>query len=177
MRLIALTTTILGSITFLSVAWPYLLPIIQNRNVWAAISLIAILLFTSGHMFNHIRKVPYVAGDGRGGISYFAGGFSSQFGLETQIVAAMCKSTWTLDAQNDYALTEYRWSTFFRYHLISAESTTNIGPKDSAARRYCVGRCHLRHVQLFAQRFPDQEWWLSILVTSFLMKYLINAVL
>jgi oligosaccharyltransferase complex subunit gamma len=93
------TTTLLGSITFLSVAWPYLLPIIQNRNVWAAISLIAILLFTSGHMFNHIRKVPYVAGDGHGGVSYFAGGFSNQFGLETQIVAAMCRlfllhSTW-----------------------------------------------------------------------------------
>lgn len=80
----------LGSITFLSVCYPYLLPIIQNRNLWAAISLIAILLFTSGHMFNHIRKVPYVAGDGKGGVSYFAGGFSNQYGLETQIVAAMC---------------------------------------------------------------------------------------
>jgi oligosaccharyltransferase complex subunit gamma len=68
------------------------LPVIQNRNFWAAISLISILLFTSGHMFNHIRKVPYVAGDGRGGISYFAGGFQNQFGLETQIVAAMCMS-------------------------------------------------------------------------------------
>lgn len=44
-------------------------------------------------MFNHIRKVPYVAGDGRGGISYFAGNFQSQFGLETQVVAALCKST------------------------------------------------------------------------------------
>ncbi|OTA70398.1 hypothetical protein K449DRAFT_411688 [Hypoxylon sp. EC38] len=68
-------------------AWPYILPIIQNRNVWAGLSLIGILMFTSGHMFNQIRKVPYVAGDGRGGISYFAGGFQSQFGLETQIVA------------------------------------------------------------------------------------------
>ncbi|PQE09217.1 ost3 ost6 family protein [Rutstroemia sp. NJR-2017a BBW] len=88
-RSIAVTTSILGAITFLSVAWPYILPIVQNRNVWAAISLIAILLFTSGHMFNHIRKVPYVAGDGRGGVSYFAGGFSNQYGLETQIIAAM----------------------------------------------------------------------------------------
>jgi oligosaccharyltransferase complex subunit gamma len=90
-RIIAVTTTALGTITFLSVAWPYLLPIVQNRNLWAAISLIAILLFTSGHMFNHIRKVPYVVGDGRGGVSYFAGGFSNQYGLETQIVAAICK--------------------------------------------------------------------------------------
>ena len=90
-RGVAVATTVLGSVTVLSVAWPYVLPVIQNRNVWAAISLIAILLFTSGHMFNHIRKVPYVAGDGRGGVSYFAGGFSNQYGLETQIVAAMCE--------------------------------------------------------------------------------------
>ena len=44
-------------------------------------------------MYNHIRKVPYVAGDGKGGVSYFAGGFQNQFGLETQIVAAMCTFT------------------------------------------------------------------------------------
>lgn len=88
-RIVATTTIILGAVSFLSIASPYILPILQNRNLWAAISLIIILLFTSGHMFNHIRKVPYVSGDGRGGISYFAGGFSSQFGLETQIVAAI----------------------------------------------------------------------------------------
>lgn len=88
-----ITTSILisGSCTMAYVAWPYLLPVLQSRNVWAAVSLIAILLFTSGHMFNHIRKVPYIAGDGKGGISYFAGGFQSQYGMETQIVAAMCK--------------------------------------------------------------------------------------
>jgi oligosaccharyltransferase complex subunit gamma len=54
--------------------------------------LIAVLMFTSGHMYNHIRKVPYVTNDGKGGISYFAGGFQNQFGLETQIIAAICKS-------------------------------------------------------------------------------------
>lgn len=70
-------------------AWHYLTPIIQNRNIWASASLIAILLFTSGHMFNHIRRVPYVSGDGRGGINYIAPGFQNQLGVETQIVAAM----------------------------------------------------------------------------------------
>ncbi|KAI9812630.1 MAG: oligosaccharyl transferase subunit ost3/OST6 [Pycnora praestabilis] len=88
-RIIFVTTSVLGLITFFSVASPYILPVVQNRNLWAAISIIAILLFTSGHMFNHIRKVPYISGDGKGGINYFAGGFSNQFGLETQIVAAM----------------------------------------------------------------------------------------
>ncbi|KAL1310810.1 hypothetical protein AAFC00_001049 [Neodothiora populina] len=89
MKLIITTVSVLGFITLAAVAGPYVLPLLQNRNLWAAISIIAVLLFTSGHMFNHIRKVPYIAGDGKGGISYFAGGFQNQFGLETQIVAAM----------------------------------------------------------------------------------------
>ncbi|RKF61572.1 Magnesium transporter protein 1 [Erysiphe neolycopersici] len=83
--------TIFAIITVLAVTWSYVLPILMSRNIWAAISLISIILFTSGHMFNHIRKVPYVSGNGQGGISYFAGGFSSQFGLETQIIAAICE--------------------------------------------------------------------------------------
>lgn len=88
-KLVTVSTVFLGVITLFSVAYPYVLPIVQNRNLWAAISIITILLFTSGQMFNHIRKVPYVAGDGKGGISYFAGGFSNQFGMETQIVASI----------------------------------------------------------------------------------------
>ena len=89
-RLAVITTALLGVITALTVAAPYILPIVQNRNLWAALSLIAILAFTSGHMYNQIRKVPYVASNGRGGISYFAGGFQNQFGMESQIVAAIC---------------------------------------------------------------------------------------
>ncbi|SMQ52034.1 unnamed protein product [Zymoseptoria tritici ST99CH_3D7] len=87
---IAVTTTaVLGSLTFLTIAAPYILPLLQNRNLWAAVSLIAVLLFTSGHMYNHIRKVPYVQGNGKGGVSYFAGGFQNQIGIETQIIAAL----------------------------------------------------------------------------------------
>jgi len=84
-----IASAVLGFVTFGATAGHLILPIIQNRNLWAAISLIAVLLFTSGYMFNQIRKTPYVAGDGKGGISYFAGGFQNQFGAETQIVAAM----------------------------------------------------------------------------------------
>lgn len=88
-KVISVTTAVLGSFTALFVAWPYMIPFLQNRNLWAALSLIAVLLFTSGHMFNHIRKTPYVAGGQNGAITYFAGGFSNQYGLESQIVAAM----------------------------------------------------------------------------------------
>ncbi|KAL3469467.1 hypothetical protein BJX99DRAFT_241248 [Aspergillus californicus] len=89
MRIASGLTIAMGVLTLLTVLSPYVLPVMRNRNLWAAFSLIAILLFTSGHMFNHIRKVPYVVGDGKGGISYFAGGFSNQFGMETQIIAAI----------------------------------------------------------------------------------------
>ncbi|KAL7270050.1 oligosaccharyl transferase subunit ost3/OST6 [Rhizina undulata] len=75
--------------TILKVAFTSFKPLLFNRNLWAALSLIAILLFTSGHMFNHIRRVPYIVNDGRGGVAYIAGGFSNQFGLETQIVAVV----------------------------------------------------------------------------------------
>jgi oligosaccharyltransferase complex subunit gamma len=92
LKALIITTAVLGGITFVTVAAPYVVPIVQNRNVWAAVSLLAVLLFTSGHMFNHIRKVPYVAGDGRGGVSYFAGGFQNQFGMETQVIAGLCMS-------------------------------------------------------------------------------------
>lgn len=99
MRWASSITIALGAVTLMATASPYILPILQNRNIWASISLISILLFTSGHMFNHIRKVPYIAGDGRGGISYFSTSFQSQFGLETQVVAAVCKLS--LLARND----------------------------------------------------------------------------
>ncbi|KAJ5101469.1 hypothetical protein NUU61_003691 [Penicillium alfredii] len=89
MRIVSVITVLMGVVSLFTVLSPYVLPIVQNRNLWAAISLIAILLFTSGQMFNHIRRVPYVVGDGRGGISYFANGFQNQFGMETQIVAAI----------------------------------------------------------------------------------------
>ncbi|POR37461.1 Magnesium transporter protein 1 [Tolypocladium paradoxum] len=82
-------TFLLGICTVAVTAGPYVLPILQSRNLWAAGTMIAILLFTSGHMFNHIRKVPYVVGNGRGGVDLFAPGFQTQFGLETQIIAAM----------------------------------------------------------------------------------------
>lgn len=88
-RIATATAIILGIVSLFTVLSPYILPVIQSRNLWAAASLIAVLLFTSGHMFNHIRKVPYVSGDGKGGITYFSGGFSSQLGLESQIVAAI----------------------------------------------------------------------------------------
>lgn len=169
MRIVSAVTILIGAVTLFTVLSPYVLPIVQNRNLWAAVSLIAILLFTSGQMFNHIRKVPYVAGDGNGGISYFAGGFQNQFGLETQIVAAICKSNSFFRV---YQLTPcswfltwdlYRCCPLIRNHCSCIEGSpygrcqgTTIGCSD-------LGRRPVRDVQLPAERVQDQEWWLSFL--------------
>ena len=159
-RAATITTVLLGGITFVGIAGPYLLPVLQNRNLWAAVSLITVLMFTSGHMFNHIRKVPYVSGDGHGGINYFAGGFGNQFGMETQIVAAMC----TLLAGTDFGppTNLYRWHSGVRGHLASAQGAAHRRLEAAAASCLCLGWGLVPHVQLLAERVQDQEWRLSI---------------
>lgn len=61
--------------------------IFLNKNFWAVISLLLILVFNAGHMYTQIRSSPYSRGGG-----YIAGGFQDQFGAETQIVAFTCMS-------------------------------------------------------------------------------------
>lgn len=162
-RLVSTVVILLGGGTFAFVAWPYVLPIIQSRNVWAAGSLIAILLFTSGHMYNHIRQVPYVAADGRGGITYFAGGFQNQLGLETQIVAAFCEyrrhqitwvggrlvSTSTNDAIRRYSL--------LCGHIPCHQGAARGRSQNSANRCVDLGSRHVDHVQLPPQHLQTEE--------------------
>jgi oligosaccharyltransferase complex subunit gamma len=84
----------LGIFGFLAVSaairvmYPYLSMIATNRHLWAFISLGIILLMNSGHMWNHIRKPPYIISN-KGQISYISQGFSQQLGLESQIVAVI----------------------------------------------------------------------------------------
>lgn len=60
---------------------------LQYKPVWAALSLLLILMFIAGYMFNAIRQPPYVAGDGNGGVMYFIAGHGTQLVIETQIMA------------------------------------------------------------------------------------------
>ncbi|KAK7754018.1 oligosaccharyl transferase subunit ost3/OST6 [Diatrype stigma] len=80
------TVTVLTTVGVIAKAWHLILPVIQSRFLWAVGTLFLILAFTSGYMFNSIRKTPYVAANGQGSISYFAPGFQNQLGIETQII-------------------------------------------------------------------------------------------
>ncbi len=120
--------SVLGTLTATYVAWPYIQPVIQSRNLWAIITLMGILSFISGTMFNQIRKVPYVAGDGRGGISYFAGGFQNQYGLETQIVAAICTFC-LLPAAENWVLTLSDGILSFAVISLAVKAPRLVDPK------------------------------------------------
>lgn len=82
---------ITGVGTLIYTTWSYTWPWLSSRGLWRFLVLFSVLIFTSGQMFNQIRNTPYVGQDGRGHISYIAGGFQSQFAIETQIIGVLCK--------------------------------------------------------------------------------------
>jgi len=63
--------------------------ILNNKWTWSIISLVTILTMISGHMWNHIRKPPYITPGQNGKINYVANGFQSQLGMESQVVAVI----------------------------------------------------------------------------------------
>lgn len=86
-------TAVVGVSTAIYQAWAWIFPLVSSKNLWRGLVLILVLYCIGGGMFNAIRSTPYVGQDGRGHISYIAGGFQSQFAIETQIVAFLCKSS------------------------------------------------------------------------------------
>lgn len=86
-KVITIVSGVVVAIPILKFSGPRLLATIRAPKLWIAITLVSVLLFTSGHMFNTIRRVPYVAGDGKGGVTYFVSGHSNQIAVETQIIA------------------------------------------------------------------------------------------
>jgi hypothetical protein len=126
----------------------------RNLNL---ITQVTILMFTSGHMFNTIRHTPYVQPNGQGGFNYIAGGFQSQFGVETQIVASLCKS---------FIFTYHRW------HIgICNSRACNQSAYDSRSHFsiYCslgVDCWDFVHLLLLDIHLPDEERRISIQAIS-----------
>jgi hypothetical protein len=72
---------------FFVVSIRYVAPVLQNRWTWAAGTILTSLVMISGYMFCRIRGVPFTSGG-----SWIAPGYQNQYGQETQVVAAICKS-------------------------------------------------------------------------------------
>jgi len=72
-------TGILG----LLLALKFISPVVQNRWVWAAATVVVSVVMISGYMFTRIRNVPYTGADG----NWIAAGHQNQFGQEVQVVS------------------------------------------------------------------------------------------
>ncbi|KAJ3108960.1 oligosaccharyl transferase subunit ost3/OST6 [Phlyctochytrium planicorne] len=78
----------ISTIMLISIISKNLIEIIRNKRIWISISLCCIILFCSGFMWNQIRGAPYTgAKDGKPQL--IAGGFQSQFVLESQITGVL----------------------------------------------------------------------------------------
>ncbi|EST09022.1 Oligosaccharyl transferase complex, subunit OST3/OST6 [Kalmanozyma brasiliensis GHG001] len=79
--------TLVGAIFFIG---PHISALFtSSKPIWMLLSIGSMIIFTSGHMWNSIRGAPYIAMGQGGKPEYFAGGFQNQYGVETQIVAAI----------------------------------------------------------------------------------------
>ncbi|ODV88308.1 hypothetical protein CANARDRAFT_193130 [[Candida] arabinofermentans NRRL YB-2248] len=62
---------------------------IYNQRGWQGFSIIFVILFTCGYMFNVIRGTQYIKTNKDGTNEYFIPGHQAQLGVETQIVSAI----------------------------------------------------------------------------------------
>lgn len=63
--------------------------VLRSTFVWGTLTLVGLLLFISGYMFNQIRNTPFVKESENGAVEYFQPTQQNQYGLETQIVSSM----------------------------------------------------------------------------------------
>ncbi|KAG8217540.1 hypothetical protein J3R82DRAFT_5689 [Butyriboletus roseoflavus] len=75
--------TVISLIPIVTLIFRFIRPVIHNRWIWAAGTVLVSLVMTSGFMFTRIRGVPYAGQDG----SWIAGGNQNQFGQEVQVVS------------------------------------------------------------------------------------------
>jgi len=88
-RIFAASCVLLAFLILGKVAWPLVRLILTSRFIWATALLPVILLMISGQMWCQIRSPPYMVKSPTGAPSYIAGGYSNQYGVETQVIASL----------------------------------------------------------------------------------------
>jgi hypothetical protein len=66
--------------------------LVDKKLPWMVFTIAFATINTGGYMWNTIRNPPFMPVGRDGGLSLIAGGFQNQFGVETFIVAGICKS-------------------------------------------------------------------------------------
>ncbi|OBA19329.1 hypothetical protein METBIDRAFT_33512 [Metschnikowia bicuspidata var. bicuspidata NRRL YB-4993] len=65
-----------------------LISIVRSPLLWGLVSIVLILMFLTGHMFNQMKNSPYVRDDGRK-VEYFAPSPQMQYIFETQALSSL----------------------------------------------------------------------------------------
>jgi hypothetical protein len=136
--------------------WPYALPLIQSRLVWGVASILLILTFTSGHMWNRIKNAPYVAVSQNGQTSWIAGGFQQQLGLESQVVGAICECI-SSDSIVLSRAERVRWSVELLHHRVDGVRPRSVEPCQTADRSVPLVGDARRRFQPLVQVVQSQE--------------------
>ncbi|RKP10415.1 hypothetical protein THASP1DRAFT_12841 [Thamnocephalis sphaerospora] len=79
---------IITSLVAFKLMFKHILVVIRSVRAWSSLTLVIILMMTSGFMWNQIRHPPYMGGSASHP-EYIAPGFQTQFGVETQIMAVL----------------------------------------------------------------------------------------
>lgn len=135
--------------------WPFLLPLYQSRLIWGTVSILMILTFTSGYMWNRIKGAPYVTVDQSGRTSWIAGGYQNQLGLESQVVAGTC--TLLPAKQKPIELTGIRRAARLHHHRFDGLRPRPIVPSETAHRGLPMARDAHRSLQPAHEALPNQE--------------------
>eukprot|EP00835_Amoeboradix_gromovi_P004954 NODE_424_length_8864_cov_0.190188.p3 type:complete len:230 gc:universal NODE_424_length_8864_cov_0.190188:8725-8036(-) len=70
--------------------WPLISKLFGNPRIWMALTVAAVLVFTSGHLFVQMRGMPEHGRNEDGTKQMIAPGFQSQYGYEARLVAGLC---------------------------------------------------------------------------------------
>ena len=85
-------TASLSALSVLSALYRNFQTLFSNKRLWTVISVAWTVVFCSGHMWNSIRGPPMVGRQRDGQPELFAPGQQSQYVVESQIIAVICKS-------------------------------------------------------------------------------------
>lgn len=135
-----------------------LIPLAMSRIIWGTASLVLILTFTSGYMWNKIKNTPYVAVGEGGKISWFAGGFQNQLGMESQIVGVTCECIYlSVKMKRQTANISLRWCSRVRHRRPDGLCTRADVAYEAENRRLPLAcRLHRRFLGP-VQALQDQE--------------------
>ncbi|GAA5798135.1 hypothetical protein EDC94DRAFT_536986 [Helicostylum pulchrum] len=78
-----------GAAAILKLVYRHFGFIINHKTTWTVISILIVLTMTSGYMWNRIRTPPFLMPGKNGEVNYIATGFSTQLGVESQIIASV----------------------------------------------------------------------------------------